>query len=124
MLIFGGTLNGNFGPVLDDLLIAKYDRINHLLTVRPAREEADSAEERPGARRGHSFTAASAPAFESARLAACAVVLGGWGDGEVEMVPHLVTKGSDDAFAWRALEVSGSPPESGTTCAAHFGFDA
>lgn len=120
MLIFGGTLNGNFGPVLGDLLLCTYDLTNELLTIRPAREAPSSSaddvsdsdvSDRPCARRGHSFTAATRCAPDRPHSSACGVVLGGWSVGEVEMVPHLLTGSSGDGFVWRALDVNGSRPE-------------
>ena len=37
MLMYGGTLNGNAGPLLGDLLTLSLDKINYLLTIKLAK---------------------------------------------------------------------------------------
>ena len=57
--MFGGTLNGNAGPVLGDLLLLLHDRINETLTVRAAKIASEDAAaqsidgQSPGPRRGY-----------------------------------------------------------------------
>ena len=101
-LVFGGTLNGNVGPLLGDLLHISHDRSNGLLSLRPAREQRSEA--RPGPRRGHTMTASSI----SGRPVA--VVLGGWGEeGEEDMTPHIL-RATPHGYEWSRPAVSGAIP--------------
>ena len=120
-LMYGGALNGNFGPVLSDLLTLEYDRAATTLTVRlanlSAAAEVDVADgATPGPRRGHTFTAANMHGR------ACGCILGGWGAGdEVGMAPWVLTavavdsEGGDGAqstaYAWSSPQCTGMPPE-------------
>ena len=103
-LVYGGTLNGNIGPLLGDLLRLAHDRINGLLSIRPAREQQRSREAHPGPRRGHTMTASSVGGSP------VAVVLGGWGsDGEETMMPHLLSA-TPDGYEWSLPALSGALP--------------
>ena len=106
--MYGGTLNGNFGPLLDDLLSLTVDRVNGCLTAKMAAEPADGrdATADPGPRRGHSMTATT---LANGEPVAC--VLGGWSDGEVLMTAHLLHKDADSIFRWQAPALSGTLPE-------------
>jgi hypothetical protein len=103
--MYGGTLNGNFGPLLDDLLVLAVDRVNAIVTVRPAREaEEGRSTADPGHRRGHTMTATSVRGG-----AACACVIGGWGHGELTMAPLLLSQ-TADGYVWSAPDVAGELP--------------
>ena len=115
-LIFGGTLGGNWGPMLDDLYSVTVDAARERVTVRCVslgeREEDGQCRHEmgdgPGPRRGHTMTAVqlgSEPA---------AVVVGGWGALPLDMQPYVLTPTSTNqrGFAWTAPQISGTPPAS------------
>ena len=107
LLMYGGTLNGNFGPLLDDLLVLSVDRVNGCITVRCAvePEEGRDVGADPGPRRGHSMTVTSLPGGEEV-----ACIIGGWSDGEVPMMARLLHRDADRVYHWRAPALSGSLP--------------
>jgi hypothetical protein len=109
-LLFGGTLNGNHGPVLGDLLVLDYDEASKSVSIWPAPMEvldADGMEIHPGPRRGHSMTSTQ---LADGSHVAC--VLGGWGYDELTMAPallHVVDEGG--LFRWSRPQVRGSLPD-------------
>lgn len=111
MLMYGGTLNGNAGPLLGDLLTLSLDKINYLLTVKLAKYSDSADEVDPGPRRGHSFTATSAHGLASHGGRTPAVcLLSGWGYDEITMAPYLLTR-EGDGYRWTKPQVSGQEPE-------------
>ena len=101
MLLFGGTVAGNSGPFLDDLV---WLRLNGgTLDVGAVLQHGTSL---PGSRRGHSLTSCYYSKGE------VAVLLGGWGDQEIDMSPLLLLPTADfpAACCWMAPEVTGQPP--------------
>ena len=110
MLMYGGTLNGNAGPLLGDLLALSLDKINYVLTVKLAKYSDSSDEVDPGPRRGHSFTATSAHGSASHEGTPVVCLLSGWGHDENNMAPYLLTK-EDDGYRWTKPLVSGAEPE-------------
>ena len=106
LLMYGGTLNGNMGPLLDDLLILHVDTINEELTVKHAREPAEGrGTADPSFRRGHTMTVTR---LTSGEEVAC--VLGGWGHDEIPMQPYLLRQDADGVYRWECPVVSGDLP--------------
>ena len=83
------------------------DRVNGCVTIKRAREPPEGREDDadPGPRRGHSMTTTTLASGE-----AVACVVGGWGNGEVPMTPHLLSRDADDVYHWRLPDVSGEAP--------------
>lgn len=123
LLLYGGTLNGNFGPVLGDVLRLDYDATAASLAVREVVVTPPLDDDgHPGARRGHTMTAT--------RLGdgtPVAVVVGGWGYDEIDIAPVMLARpaqreGAEAAqaeFVWTRLQVAASPdswPPPGPTC--------
>lgn len=104
LLMYGGTLNGNFGPLLDDLLELRLDGEPPAgqVTVRVVRELESRGEGDPGPRRGHTMTSTTL----RGELVAC--ILGGWSDGEVAMAPHLLHTSSSGAVGSAGATGGGS----------------
>lgn len=121
LLLFGGTLNGNAGPVFGDLLLLQLDAgeagCREVTVQRAAMDDqspASAIASNPGRRRGHSLTATTL-----ANGTPVAVLLGGWGYQELSTTPHILTSrpaapGEDCAdgrkYSWTALTVAGEPP--------------
>lgn len=96
LLLFGGTLNGNAGPVFGDLLLLRLNTAAGELHVQLVVAGDDAADDDalgmglPGARRGHSMTESS-----FADGTPVAVLLGGWGYEEFSMDPFFLTSRPD-----------------------------
>ena len=101
MVLFGGTVVGNTGPFLDDLL---WLRLNG--GTLDAGTIVQHGALVPGSRRGHSLTTCYYSQGE------VAVLLGGWGYQEIDMSPLLLLPTADfpAACCWMAPEVTGQPP--------------
>ena len=98
ILLFGGTLNGNAGPLLGDLLHLDYDAEGQTLNVWPASAGGDA----PEPCRGHSLSATT----RDAGGAPVACQLGGWTDmGVAPMAPTLLSA-ADAAWARGRREVT------------------
>jgi hypothetical protein len=119
-LLFGGTQNGNTGPVIDDLLVLEHDAVGGVLRVQGAGVVAAGAMDvDPGARRGHTLTATT-----FADDTEVAVLLGGWGNREHSMEPYFLTSllspapsgGADGdvncrrVYRWSRRPIAGQPP--------------
>ena len=122
LLLFGGTLNGNAGPVLDDLLRLQYDADDAALTAWAP--NVANVSKSPGASRGHTMTSTRLPDGSP-----CAVVLGGWGTDERGMAPVVLrtvpperasppapaddTAEGDEIchYAWSRPHVAGTEPD-------------